>query len=168
MHPEALILRRCYPVPVTFADLRAAYGVFSESHCRGTRSQMLRAIRRGKAFQSGTAQATRAVGVLAMLHNAMATALKQVTGALDEVYAVVDGREVRVAVVPSIGKCARLVEGGITDSTLHNLLEVADEQGYWERPHEVRLDLSPRPVTHEEVARAVLVGQEYVERHGNR
>ena len=81
---------------------------------------------------------------------------------------MVDGREVRVAVVPSIGKCARLVEGGITDSTLHNLLEVADEQGYWERPHEVRIDLSPRPVSHGEVARAVLVGQEYVERHGNR
>lgn len=99
MHPEALILRRCYPVPVTFADLRAAYSVFAESHCRGTRSQMLRAIRRGKAFHLGTAQARRAVAVLTALCNAMTTALKQVTGAIDEVYAVVDGREVRVATI---------------------------------------------------------------------
>lgn len=143
MHPEALILRRCYPVPVTFADLRAA--AMSEPKAMHT---LPWSWSDGKRWWHA--------------------AIKAQTGALDEVYAVVDGREVRVAVVPSIGKCARLVEGGITDSTLHNLLEVADEQGYWERPHEVRIDLSPRPVSHGEVARAVLVGQEYVERHGNR
>ena len=169
MHPEALILRRCYPVPVTFADLRAAYVVFAESHCRGTRAQMLRAIRRGKAFQSGTAQALRAVGVLAMLRHAMTAALKQVTNAIDEVYAVADGREVRVAIVRGNG-----VEAVCDETTFGwgynfaDLLGKADREGYWGRPHEVRLDLSPRPVSHGEVARAVLVGQEYVERHGNR
>ena len=163
MNPEALILRRCYPVPVSFADLRAAYGVFSESHCRGTRSQMLRAIRRGKAFQSGTAQAIRAVGVLAMLCYVMTAALKQVTNALDEVYAVVDGREVRVAVITDADRDGSV---GWSGYNLRGLLEVADEQGYWERPHEVRLDLSPRPVSHGEVARTVLVGQEALERGG--
>ena len=93
-------------------------------------------------------------------------ALKHVTSAIDEVYAVVDGREVRVAMVHAHGMIARFIEGGIPESSIRNLLEAADEQGYWERTHEVRLDLSPRPVSYDEVARAVLVGQEALERGG--
>jgi len=151
MHPEALILRRCHPVPVTFADLRAAY-LKVRWLCSGPRP-----IR--KQVSSTYSQAAGAT--------LFAAALKQVTGALDEVYAVVDGREVRVAVIDS--KLRVLCDNEMKiGAGLQGLLEVADEQGYWERPHEVRLDLSPRPVSHDEVARAVLVGQEYVERHGNR
>jgi hypothetical protein len=98
-------------------------------------------------------------------HRVWASRLKEYTSAIDEVYAVVDGREVRVAVVRDAdnfhptgdlgwGQCDRV----------EDLLDAADRAGYWERPHEVHLDLSPRPVSHGEVARAVLVGQEYVER----
>lgn len=153
MHPEALILRRCYPVPVTFADLRAAADLFL-THTPSTRSIEAQGI---------SCRNIRA---------AWAKALKQVTGALDEVYAVVDGREVRVAVVDARADGAAGVRDGDANGVRHeyinHLLHTADRQGYWERPHEVRLDLSPRPVSHGEVARAVLVGQEYVERHGNR
>ena len=148
MHPEALILRRCYPVPVTFADLRAAREVL--------------AAKRRSACSHITFLMPREVGGYDW-H----AALKQVTGALDEVYALVDGREVRVAVVHDASGCRSIFHAGYLHR-INDLLEVADEQGYWERPHEVRLDLSPRPVSHGEVARAVLVGQEYVERHGNR
>ena len=137
MHPEALILRRCYPVPVTFADLRAAY------------------VNTPPRTTDGWSQRTW-----------FAAVLKYATSAIDEVYAVVEGREVYVGA---------LHDGATADdfdprerAAVGRLLIRADEQGYWERPHEVRIDLSPRPVSHDEVARAVLVGQEYVERHGNR
>lgn len=147
MHPEALILRRCYPVPVTFADLRAAYVAAYDVRWR---------------FKSAFLREWHSM-------------LKAQTGALDEVYAVVDGREVRVAVVMDaplggVGGRDEYATGGpewrTSQRDVRNLLEVADEQGYWARPHEVRLDLSPRPVSHGEVARAVLVGQEALERGG--
>lgn len=138
MNPEALILRRCYPVPVIFADLRRACHAMREGWFRGNELD----------------------------RTAWSAELKEVTSAIDEVYAVVDGREVRVAIV-SNGHTFKAV--GDLDKfgrvLVDSLLAVADEQGYWERPHEVRLDLSQKPVTHDEVARAVLVGQEYAERH---
>ena len=155
MHPEALILRRCYPVPVTFADLRAAHAAFW--HC---------VLPRKVAPSESHKMYTRI---------RWTAALKQVTGAHDEVYAVVDGREVRVAVVMDaplggVGGRDEYATGGpewrTSKRDVRNLLEVADEQGYWARPHEVRFDLSPRPVSHGEVARAVLVGQEALERGG--
>lgn len=139
MHPEALILRRCYPVPVTFADLRAAH------------EHEKRAL---KDFRISE-------------YYAWHRGLKHVTGAIDEVYAVVDGREVRVAVADGTHEVTWVGERVGADDC-GELLDEACRRGYWERPREVRLDLSPRPVTHEEVARAVLVGQEYVERHGQR
>jgi hypothetical protein len=126
---EALILRRNYPVPVTFADLRRAYG----------RAKQFAPVR---AFYGQTGRMT------------WAFMLKSATGATDDVYAVVDGREVHVARLhgpasehtePScmplglMGDESWMLAGGIID------LEVkADEQGYWERPHEVRLDLQTR------------------------
>ncbi len=141
MNPEALILRRCYPVPVTFADLRAARVVLNnpygcKSYCRCDLAVTL-----------------------------WVAALKQATSALDEVYAVVDGREVRVATANPHGEQLHWLVDGAPVIAAYDLLDKADRAGYWEHPHEVRLDLSPRPVSHNEVAKAVLVGQEYVERH---
>ena len=144
MHPEALILRRCYPVPVTFADLRAAA---CATPPRWAIAHRVQAFRHSKEMGC-------------LVRQWWSATLKQVTGAIDEVYAVVDGREVRVAIVELGGRPFASIPGIM--GSLINLLEVADEQGYWERPHEVRLDLSPRPVSHGEVARAVLVGQGYV------
>ena len=150
MHPEALILRRCYPVPVSFADLRAAADLFL-THTPSTRS-------------------IEAQGIPCRnIRAAWTKALKQVTGAIDEVYAVVDGHEVRVGY--TVGDGARCLVHFVwavpgIGYKVGDLLEVADRAGYWERPHEVRLDLSPRPVSHGEVARAVLVGQEALERGG--
>ena len=108
MHPEALILRRCYPVPVTFADTKRAMNSLSGQ---------------------GPFKFTQAI---------WHAALKQVTGALDEVYAVVDGREVRVAVVMDaplggVGGRDEYATGGpewrTSKRDVRNLLEVADEQG---------------------------------------
>lgn len=144
MNPEVLILRRCYPVPVTFADLRAARGI------------------RWAPFANPSKAFRDAYGANPAAWHA---ALKQVTSAIDEVYAVVDGREVRVAVVRDADNFHPIGDLGWGQcDRVEDLLDAADRENYWERPHEVRLDLSPRPVSHGEVARAVLVGQEYVER----
>ena len=134
MNPEALILRRCYPVPVSFADLRAAW---ENSSCYEWVTKNPRTV--------------------------FTATLKRNTGAIDEVYAVVDGREVRVATV----KC----KDGMTlfDQTFDclpapaslpgrtwgldtwfALFDKADRAGYWERPHEVRIGLTPRPVLYGE------------------
>lgn len=118
MHsPEALILRRYYSVQVTFVDLRAAF---------------LDALRRSPAK-------TKTV----RFHWHWTAALKEATGAIDEVYAVVDGREVRVGVMapegwqyaydpPAVGARAEYMD---------DLFDKADREGYWTRPHEVRLEL---------------------------
>ena len=101
-----LILRRCYPVPVTFADLRAT---FVGKHLMYSRTNWT-------------------------------AALKAQTGALDEVYAVVDGREVRVATMDRGN--FETVADWLHRRALSDLAEHANREGYWERPHEVRLDLS--------------------------
>ena len=133
---EALILRRTFPVPVTFADLRLAaedMGLYPFPSVRWMENN-------GHA-----ADANR---------TAWATAIKEATGALDEVYAVIDGREVRVATVD------RDASGYTLDSlthqksrALHDLMEVADEAGYWQRPHEVRVDLEEPQMSHKTMAR---------------
>lgn len=141
MNPEALILRRCFPVPVTFADLRAA---FSTKLMFGHEFADAQDIRRD-----------------------WTAALKEITGALDEVYAVVDGREVRVGLVADAHKwvyCGFWSDIGKAEDQVHNLLDASIKAGYWERPHEVRIQLVERLVSHDDVARAVLVGQQYVER----
>lgn len=109
---EALILRRNYPVPVTFADLRRAY------------------------WDGWTATAET-------MRVKWTAALKSATGATDDVYAVVDGREVYIGRVGADNTTR--VDGGILLCVgVRTLLERADVQGYWEHPHEVRLDLQGR------------------------
>lgn len=117
--PETLILRRRYPVPVTFADLRAAYN------------------------------SKRNHGQYATMHEMFYADLKDITGAIDEVYAVVDGREARV--VTTDGETIQWTGGMDPEheratGVYRELLNKAGRAGYWERPHEVRLDL---PGAHE-------------------
>ena len=121
---ETLILRRSYPVPVTFADLRAAgHGFWRKP---STKVQSL---------------------------------LKEATGATDDIYAVIDGHEVRVATITGSGESATAnLFGCISAGQAANLLIAADEAGYWERPHDVRVVLQERPVSVAAVERAVNVG----------
>jgi len=116
---EALILRRNYPVPVTFADLRRAHNIAFDGYCDPS------------ACHPGDRTAWHAV-------------LKSATGATDDVYAVVDGHEVHVGRAYG-GASGFSYEASIPlDGAIHDLMIKADEQGYWERPHEVRLDLQER------------------------
>ncbi len=139
MPTEALILRRTFPVPVTFADLRRA-AAFLESNIAGP--WCIRWL--------DASSAKYRTNVAIHWH----AAIKEATGALDEVYAVIDGREVRVAMVD------RNASGYTLDSlthqksrALHDLMEVADEAGYWQRPHEVRVDLEEPQMSHKTMAR---------------
>ena len=133
---EALILRRCFPVPVTLDELKQAYD--SPEYCK------------------------------TMTEDVWHATFKQITSAIDEVYAVIDGREVRVAIVRGPTTWTRDVNDHDCqhDDRVYDLLDAADREGYWARPHEVRITLQERPVSHDEVARAVLAGQEYAERTG--
>ena len=145
-HPEALILRRCYPVPVTVYEMRVA---------------IRRSPPRDVVFVDNDAWVNHRD------RSDIHANLKSITGALDEVYAVVDGREVRVAVVDRDAQGAFGLRdgdgGGVHTSTLHDLLDAAERAGYWERPHEVRLDLSERPISRGAVQDAVMVGQIWAE-----
>ncbi len=128
MPTESLILRRCYPVPVTFADLRAAY-CSHRNHGLATMYEMLYAD------------------------------LKEDLGAIDEVYAVIDGQEVRVATVTGSGETATAnMFGPISAGQAAEILIAADEAGYWERPHEVRVVFQERMMSRAAVERAVNVG----------
>lgn len=116
----SLILRRRYPKPVTFADLRECYiGMFDPG------PELIGYPDRRDWH----------------------AALKEHASAIDEVYAVVDGREVRVAVLKGtmgifehVGETGPMWLGMGHD--IGDLKDVADREGYWERPHEVRLELS--------------------------
>lgn len=151
--PEALILRRCYPVPITFADLRAAYAVYCDNPSSSTR---VFARRNGDT------------AVVSACNRDWHLAIKHIASAIDEVYAVVDGRDVRVGVMTSDGwqYAYDPPAVGARAEYMDDLFDAADRAGYWARPHEVRLNLQTRPVSHDSVARAVLVGQEYLERTG--
>jgi len=126
---ESLILRRCYPVPVTFADLR-------------------------QAVTSTLFNERRSVNTMDAWH----AAIKESTGAVDEVYAVIDGREVRVAVIDKAANVITVHAGSNINGALNDLLIKADESGYWQRPHEIVHVLSERPVSLAVVERAVNVG----------
>lgn len=120
---EALILRRNYPAPVTFADLRRAYTI--------------RATKRGSVCShvDFLPHVQRIVGGFDW-H----AAIKIATSATDDVYAVRDGREVHVARVSH----DEVFMGSHLADRIGDLLITADEAGYWERPHEVRIDLQER------------------------
>ena len=107
MPTEALILRRDFPLPVTFADLRRAA-----------------IITMSKQWEPGDWHA----------------AIKEATGAVDAVYAVIDGREVLVARVhdKSWASGREFVRHGVRAEDFNDLLIKADEANYWQHPHEVR------------------------------
>lgn len=140
MPTECLILRRVFPVPVTFADLRRAQE--SDKHFGMGYLDSWSVLKHSKA--------TRRQGkVLARWH----AAIKEATGALDEVYAVIDGHEVRVATVDKTGNNIMFRAGTNIDRALGDLLIKADEAGYWQRPHEVRVDLEEPQMSHKTMAR---------------
>lgn len=127
---EALILRRNYPVPVTFSDLRRAHAIVWRKFGR---------LCSHLQFILGKPR----IGV------DWVAALKEATGATDDVYAAVDGREVHVANLVGAGMEPNWVGAWPANSGrmyigVANIIEVADEAGYWERPHEVRLELQER------------------------
>jgi len=134
MPTEQLILRRVFPVPVTFADLRRAH--------ESVDPDML-------AWLSMRRILPRESNGLFAWH----AAIKEATGALDEVYAVIDGREARVATVDKTGNNIMFRAGTNIDRALGGLLIAADEAGYWQRPHEVRVDLEEPQMSHKTMAR---------------
>lgn len=142
---EALILRRVFPVPVTFADLRRAQE--SDKHFGMGYLDSWSVLKHSKADK-------RKGKVLARWHSA----IKEATGALDEVYAVIDGREVRVAIIhrsdaATNPESVRALGPGLRCSAVESLLIAADEAGYWQRPHEVRVDLEESQMSHKTMAR---------------
>ena len=134
MPTEQLILRRVFPVPVTFADLRRAH--------ESVDPDML-------AWLSMRHILPRESNGLFAWH----AAIKEATGALDEVYAVIDGREARVATVDKTGNNIMFRAGTNIDRALGGLLIAADEAGYWQRPHEVRHALEESQMSHKTMAR---------------
>ena len=133
MPTECLILRRDFPVPVTFADLRRAYAILADGFSRlCSHAQFIL----GKPCDG--------IGWHA--------AIKEATGAVDAVYAVIDGREVRVATLEDKGLPFN-THGPVRIWDLFALLEKADEAGYWQRPHEVRHTLEEPMMSHKTMAR---------------
>ncbi len=115
---EALILRRVFPVPVTDADNARANEIMADA------------------------------GEHPMDAFAWHAAIKDATGALDEVYAVIDGHEVRVATVAD-NSTANILSGGPRIGALVNtLMTQADEAGYWQRPHEIMHTLEESQMSH--------------------
>ena len=140
MPTEQLILRRVFPVPVTFADLRRAQE--SDKHFGVGYLDSWSVLKHSKATK-------RQGKVLARWH----AAIKEATGALDEVYAVIDGHEFRVATVDKDSSGYTLDSLSHQKSrALHDLMEKADEAGYWQRPHEVRHVLEESQMSHKTMA----------------
>ena len=149
MPTEQLILRRVFPVPVTFADLRRAAMTANPfpPFWIGPWSSMYKS--ECKRPEHGChAQ-------LADVRTWWHAAIKEATGALDEVYAVIDGHEVRVAVIAREGSTDLITEDfrAAHSEEMFALLEKADEAGYWQRPHEVRHVLEESQMSHKTMAR---------------
>ena len=140
MPTEQLILRRVFPVPVTFADLRRAQE--SDKHFGMGYLDSWSLLKHSKA--------TRRQGkVLARWH----AAIKEAPGALDEVYAVIDGQEVRVATVDKARATIDMRPESNIGRAFNDLLIKADEAGYWQRPHEVRHTLEESQMSHKTMNR---------------
>jgi len=131
MPVESLVLRRCYPVPVTFRDLRVAHDAASPD------------IKAWFAMGGLLAKFAGGIDIKAAWH----AAIKDSTGAIDEVYAVIDGHEVRVAIASSGGGVEMVGGPRHIAKDIADLLIKADEQGYWERPHEVIHVLEERAIS---------------------
>lgn len=117
MPVESLVLRRCYPVPVTDADNARAREIM---------------------YAAGDHPLDAA---------AWHAAIKEATGAIDDVYAVIDGHEVRVAIASNGGGVEMVGGPRHIAKDIADLLIKADEQGYWERPHEVIHVLEERAIS---------------------
>ena len=139
MPTEQLILRRVFPVPVTFADLRRAQE--SDKHFGVGYLDSWSVLKHSKATK-------RQGKVLARWH----AAIKEATGALDEVYAVIDGHEVRVATVDKARATIDMRPESNIGRAFNDLLIKADEAGYWQRPHEVRHVLEESQMSHKTMA----------------
>ena len=137
MPTECLILRRDFPVPVTFADLRRAATEFGPLKPRAT---------------GNPKRYIAAEPLMTWWH----AAIKEATGAIDAVYAVIDGREVRVSTI--IEGERGLIKQMWHDSPrmnerINDLLDEAGRAGYWQRPHEVRHTLEESMMSHKTMAR---------------
>lgn len=132
-HVTALILRRCYPIPVTFKDLRAAR--CDSDFVPPWQLRDPNGKRRHPKFRSRPPSRT--------IQRWWSASLKSQVGALDEVFAVIGGREVRVAVADHDGGEWGIkdypIDGPLADD-LVALMRVAERDGYWERPHVVRVE----------------------------
>ena len=147
MPTEQLILRRVFPVPVTFADLRAAWPSAVPPGCA------YNFWRRAHKHVSVDVRNV-AAGTVCGMREDFTAALKEATGAIDEVYAVVDGREVRVAIVNGDSwSWTGALTSVPTRAAIDDLLIKADEAGYWKRPHEVRHVLEESQMSHKTMAR---------------
>jgi len=155
MPVESLVLRRCYPVPVTFADLRRANDAAFDGDV-SCRAEMERCLHRADRRPNAAKNARK---VMKMIHAEWHRGVKEATGATDDIFALIDGHEVRVATVTGSGESATAnLFGCISAGQAAGVLIAADEAGYWERPHEVRVVLQERPVSVAAVERAVNVG----------
>lgn len=149
---ESLILRRNYPVPVTFADLRSAREIVVYAECPDCGPQ--------RWTDEDGCCTTCGADAMERLRTRWHAAIKEATGATDDVYAVVDGREVHVARAFGAKMEADWVGSWPANSgrmyiAVADLLETADEAGYWERPHEVRIDLQERIPTKRAIGKVV-------------
>lgn len=149
MPTESLILRRSYPVPMTLSDLKRAHTIAMKMGWNNIDKEY-RATRHAMAREETPPTPS-------MLEDFWHAAIKEATGALDEVYAVIDGREVRVSVVSSTSMFEQNGPRHLNNA-IAELLIKADEDGYWQRPHEIVHVLSERPVSFAAVERAVNVG----------
>jgi hypothetical protein len=123
MPTESLILRRVFPVPVTHDDNQRASAL----------------------MESGREHPLDAT--------AWHAAIKEVTGAIDEVYVVIDGHEVRIATVNADRAIYTGVGPAVSFDKLADLLIKADEAGYWQRPHEVVHHLEESQMSHKTMGR---------------
>lgn len=129
MHIESLILRRTFPAPVTFADLRRAG--LTGAMCPFWGIPWSR-IKRGVGS-----------GLVTEIRTWWHAAIKETTGATDDIYALIDGHAVRIATVDADRLWSWTGARSATPmrAAIANLIDKADEAGYWQRPHEVRYTL---------------------------
>jgi hypothetical protein len=135
MPTESLILRRVFPVPVTLSDLMRARSACS-----------MLAVR-------GAALRTSDAATLSVCDEKWHAAIKEATGAIDEVYVVIDGHEVRIATVQDGASAYTGISPCVNESKIADLLIKADEAGYWQRPHEVVHTLEESQMSHKTMGR---------------